>query len=65
MDPHGIALEASWWAGDATGRPADYGNRRFFADTEPVDAVRELAETGTVAWTPKTALTGDEVADPV
>ena len=64
-DPHGIALEASWWAVDATGRPADYGDQRLFADTNPVPAVRELAETGQVAWWPKTVLTGDEVKDPV
>ena len=64
-DPHGIALEASWWAGDATGRPADYTDRRYFADMNPVPAVSELAETGTLAWTPKTVLTGDEVTDPV
>src|SRR3954468_7500283 len=25
-DPHGIALEASYWVVDATGRPADYGD---------------------------------------
>src|SRR5918999_1882172 len=27
-DPTGIALEASWWAIDATGREADYGDRQ-------------------------------------
>lgn len=63
-DPHGIALEASWWAGDATGRPADYADPRFFADTEPVAAVAELAAGG-LEWVPKTSLTGDEVTDPV
>src|SRR5256885_15567593 len=35
-DPHGIALEASWWARDATGRPADYADDGFFADPDPV-----------------------------
>ena len=35
-DPNGIALEASWWALDATGRPADYGDERLFADPDPV-----------------------------
>jgi catechol 2,3-dioxygenase-like lactoylglutathione lyase family enzyme len=55
-DPNGIALEASWWVLDATGRPADYGDERLFADADPVPAVRELQETGTVASTPITHL---------
>ena len=63
--PHGIALEASWWAIDATGRPADYGDKRLFSDPDPVPAVRELRDTGELAWMPTTTLTGDEVADPV
>ena len=65
MDPHGIALEASWWVHDATGRAADYGDDRFFADPDPVPAVRELAADGRLAWTPDVALIGDEVVDPV
>ncbi len=64
-DPHGIALEASWWCIDATGRPADYGDRRLFADPDPVPAVRELMERGELAWTPTTVLSGDVVNDPV
>ncbi|HZQ26205.1 MAG TPA: VOC family protein [Acidimicrobiales bacterium] len=63
-DPSGIALEASWWALDVTGRPADYGNARVFSDPDPVPAVRELAEQGTLAWTPTTSLVGDAVLDP-
>jgi catechol 2,3-dioxygenase-like lactoylglutathione lyase family enzyme len=55
-DPNGIALEASWWVLDATGRPADYGDPRLFADADPVPAVRELTETGVVARTPITHL---------
>jgi catechol 2,3-dioxygenase-like lactoylglutathione lyase family enzyme len=55
-DPSGIALEASWWTADATGHPADYGDERYFADRDPVPAVRELRETGTVASTPSTTL---------
>lgn len=58
-DPNGIALEASWWSADATGRPADYGDERFFSDPDPVPAVRELRDTGTVAWTPSTTLVDD------
>jgi catechol 2,3-dioxygenase-like lactoylglutathione lyase family enzyme len=64
-DPHGIALEASWWVIDATGRPADYDDRVLFGDPDPVAAVRELREDGRVAATPRTHLTGDEVVDPV
>jgi catechol 2,3-dioxygenase-like lactoylglutathione lyase family enzyme len=35
-DPSGIALEASWWVTDATGRDADYGDPGLFADPDPV-----------------------------
>jgi catechol 2,3-dioxygenase-like lactoylglutathione lyase family enzyme len=55
-DPNGIALEASWWVLDATGRPADYGDSRLFADADPVPAVKELVESGEVASTPVTHL---------
>ena len=63
-DPHGIALEASWWALDATARPAEYGDVRLFGDPDPVPAVRELASAGELAWTPQTQLTGDLILDP-
>ena len=56
-DPHGIALEASWWPVDATGRPADYGDERVFSDPDPVPAVRELTERGELDWVPQTKLT--------
>jgi len=65
-DPHGIALEASWWALDATGRPeVDYGDARFFADPSPVPAVDELAQDRTLAWLPATTLAGEAITDPV
>jgi catechol 2,3-dioxygenase-like lactoylglutathione lyase family enzyme len=64
-DPSGIALEASWWVLDPTGRPADYRDGRLFGDTDPVPAVRELIAQGRVAATPTTRLVGDEVVDPV
>ena len=64
-DPNGIALEASWWAIDATGRPSDYDDKRLFSDTDPVPAVRELLDAGELEWMPTTQLTGDEGADPV
>ena len=55
-DPDGIALEASWWVLDATGRPADFGDERLFADPDPVAAVRELRERGEVDAVPHTRL---------
>jgi catechol 2,3-dioxygenase-like lactoylglutathione lyase family enzyme len=64
-DPSGIALEASWWVTDATGRDSDYGDRRLFSDTDPVPAVRELVERGELLSVPSTQLAGDEVSDPV
>jgi catechol 2,3-dioxygenase-like lactoylglutathione lyase family enzyme len=45
-DPNGIALEASWWVVDATGRPADYTDAALFSDPDPVPAVAELAAGG-------------------
>ena len=64
-DPNGIALEASWWALDVTGRPADYADSRVFADPNPVPAVDELRRDGTLASTPKTKLAQEKVVDPV
>ena len=64
-DPAGIALEASWWVADATGRESDYGDEQFFADRDPVAAGRELRDTGELAWVPATGLTSDVVSDPV
>lgn len=55
-DPNGIALEASCWILDATGRPADFSDDRLFADPDPVPAVNELRSTGHVASTPQTHL---------
>jgi catechol 2,3-dioxygenase-like lactoylglutathione lyase family enzyme len=55
-DPNGIALEASWWSLDPTGRPADYGDRRIFADRDPVAALVELRSSGRVSSTPTTEL---------
>ena len=55
-DPNGIALEASCWTIDATGRDADYGDDRLFGDGNPVPALVELRETGAVASVPQTRL---------
>ncbi|MCU1344645.1 MAG: hypothetical protein JWL70_911 [Acidimicrobiia bacterium] len=65
-DPHGIALEASWWALDATSHDGDLSDHRFFADPDPVLAVQELLADGQLAYTPATRLTDDAglVADP-
>jgi catechol 2,3-dioxygenase-like lactoylglutathione lyase family enzyme len=55
-DPNGIALEASWWVVDATGRPADYGDDLLFSDPDPVPAVEELRRDGRLASVPATRL---------
>jgi catechol 2,3-dioxygenase-like lactoylglutathione lyase family enzyme len=55
-DPNGIALEASWWVHDATGRRANYDDPGSFADPNPVPALQELAATGTLASVPSTRL---------
>ncbi len=58
-DPNGIALEASCWVEDATGRDADLRDRGLFSDPDPVPAVRELLEAGALASTPVTRLASD------
>lgn len=60
-DNNGIALEASWWVTDATGRGADYHDPALFADPDPVAAVDELAHDGHVATTPRTRLARDRL----
>jgi catechol 2,3-dioxygenase-like lactoylglutathione lyase family enzyme len=55
-DPNGIALEATWWVTDATGRGADYADEHLFADPDPVPAVVELRRDGAVATVPHTRL---------
>lgn len=55
-DPNGIALEASWWVADATGRDADFGDGVLFSDPDPVPAVREIAERGELESVPHTRL---------
>jgi catechol 2,3-dioxygenase-like lactoylglutathione lyase family enzyme len=65
-DPNGIALEASWWVTDATGRQSDFGDAELFSDGDPVAAVSELAASGELANTPVTTLTHDptDIIDP-
>ena len=55
-DPNGIALEASWWVIDPTGRPTDYTDDRFFADPEPVPAIQELRDGGRLTTVLSTSL---------
>ena len=55
-DPNGVALEASWWVVDGTGRPTDYADRILFSDPDPVPAVAEL-RTGGIDDLPPTRLT--------
>jgi catechol 2,3-dioxygenase-like lactoylglutathione lyase family enzyme len=62
-DPSGIALEASWWVTDATGRPVDYGDTRLFADPDPVPAVAELRARGEVESIPATRLVDEVTRD--
>lgn len=54
-DPNGIALEASYWVIDATGRPMEPDDARIFTDPDPVPAIAELA-AGAVADLPTTSL---------
>jgi len=42
-DPNGIALEASYWVIDGTGRPMNPDDERIFTDPDPVPAIAELA----------------------
>lgn len=62
-DPSGIALEASYWVVDPTARDTDYGDRRLFSDTDPVPAVAELRDSGTVASVPSTRLVDEVTKD--
>jgi catechol 2,3-dioxygenase-like lactoylglutathione lyase family enzyme len=55
-DPNGIALEASWWVTDATGRDIDFTDEGLFSDPDPVPAVEELRRTGCLTHLPATHL---------
>ncbi|WP_214102752.1 VOC family protein [Acrocarpospora catenulata] len=62
-DPSGIALEASYWRVDPTGRPVDYTDSRLFLDPNPVPAVVELRETGQLDHTVPTQLVDSIIED--
>jgi catechol 2,3-dioxygenase-like lactoylglutathione lyase family enzyme len=55
-DPNGIALEASRWVVDPTGRPADYADEGLFSDPDPVPAVVELRRSGQLTSVPQMRL---------
>ena len=55
-DPNGIALEASWWVTDATGRPVDFDDKELFSDPYPPLAAVELREHGHLLSVPETRL---------
>ncbi|HJR90413.1 MAG TPA: VOC family protein [Aeromicrobium sp.] len=55
-DPNGIALEASCWVRDVTGRASDYGDEQIYGDADPVPALHELRTTGTLTTVPSTRL---------
>ena len=55
-DPNGIALEASCWVRDVTGRTSDYDDEQIYGDPDPVPALHELRTTGTLAAAPSTRL---------
>lgn len=54
-DPNGIALEASYWVVDGTGRNFDPSDGSVFLDPDPVPAIAELAR-GTLGDLPTTHL---------
>ena len=54
-DPNGLALEASCWVTDGTGRPFDPTDESVFLDPDPVPAVAELA-SGALVSMPRTTL---------
>ena len=55
-DNNGIALEASCWVRDVTGRVSDYDDDRIYGDPDPVPAFHELRTTGTLTSLPTTRL---------
>ena len=62
-DNNGIALEASWWTVDPTGRPADLADERLFSDPDPVPAVGELRASGVLERTVATHLVDEITRD--
>jgi catechol 2,3-dioxygenase-like lactoylglutathione lyase family enzyme len=65
-DPNGIALEASWWVVDPTGRDSDFGDGELFSDPDPVASVAELLASGELSSIPTTHLVqaATDIPDP-
>jgi catechol 2,3-dioxygenase-like lactoylglutathione lyase family enzyme len=61
-DPNGIALEASWWVDDPTGRQPEEASYRY-SDADPVPAVQELLNTGHINHLPATRLVDQPTGD--
>jgi len=61
-DPNGIALEASWWANDPTGKDIASNGTRY-GDVDPVPAVRELLASGALSTLPSTQLVDAPTGD--
>ena len=59
-DNNGILLEATCWLVDLMNRPIDYGDSRFFADPDPVPAVKDLMQGRNVAPPPTARATPTE-----
>ena len=62
-DPNGIALEASWWIDDATGRPGRYDDAAPLRRPRPGARAARAAATGTLASTPATRLVDEVTRD--
>jgi hypothetical protein len=61
-DPNGIALEASWWANNPTGRALAPGDARY-SDPDPTPAVQELLKTNELGTLPATRLVDAPTGD--
>jgi catechol 2,3-dioxygenase-like lactoylglutathione lyase family enzyme len=61
-DPNGIALEASWWVKNPTGRALAADDNRY-GDPDPILAVRELLEQGALGALPTTRLVDEPTGD--
>lgn len=55
-DPNGIALEASCWVSDPTGRPPQFDNPNLMGDPNPVPALKQLEANGAIEGLPHTNL---------
>lgn len=61
-DPNGIALEASCWVENPTGKVPQSGDGRY-ADANPVPAAQEILSTGKISDLPATKLIDDPTGD--